>query len=216
MKEKITIMLVEDNPAYRRVIQRALKDDPYIEEMVYFGTAEIALRGLEATPKIVPDLILLDLSLPGMTGLDAIPKFLHSLPDAKIIILTQSDSEVDVIKAISSGAVGYLLKSSTRQQIKDAIWTVMDGGASLDSAVSIHVLEALKERSPQIELDRNLSEREMATLRLLAEGLSRKEIADRLGIGVTTVVTHLNRIYEKLDVPNAPAAISKAYQSGLL
>ena len=216
MHDGFIIMLVEDSPAYRKVIHRTLGDEPHIKEIIQFGTAEIALRSLNTPPRIIPDLILLDLSLPGMSGLEAIPHFIEAITDPKIIMLTQSDKEADVVKAVSLGALGYLLKSSTAQEIKDAIGTVIGGGAALDTGVSKHVLNVLKDRGPQIELEKNLSTREMDTLKLLAEGLSRKEIADRLGIGVATVVTHLNRIYEKLEVPNAPAAINKAYRSGLL
>ena len=219
MKEKIVIMLVEDSAAYRKVIQRALGDEPYVKEILHFGTAEVALRSLNSRTRVEPDVILLDLSLPGMSGLEAIPLFRETLDDARIIILTQSADEKDVVRAVSEGASGYLLKSSTAIQVKEAIEAVTCGGAALDDRISKYVLEALRDRSahmPSGAPNRDLSEREMETLRLLGEGLSRKEIAERLGVGNTTVVTYLNRIYLKLDVPNAPAAISKAYQTGLL
>jgi two-component system nitrate/nitrite response regulator NarL len=217
MEEKINIMHVEDSLAYRKVILRALGEEPYIGKITQFGTAEVALRSLlDSKNQHPPDIILLDLSLPGMSGIEAIPHFIREGGSPKIIMLTQSDAEPDVLKAISLGAAGYLLKSATSQQLKDAIKTVINGGAPLDASVSKFVFAALKERVPKVELDKDLSEREMDTLKLLAQGLSRKEIADHLGIGTSTVVTHLNRIYLKLEVPNAPAAIDKAYRSGLL
>lgn len=216
MNRKIVIMLVEDSQAYRKVILRALGTDPGIQEILQFGTAEIALRSLTQPPRIQPDLILLDLSLPGTSGLDAIPRFMQAMTEPRIIMLTQSDQPADVVETISRGAVGYLLKSATSQQIKDAIWTTMNGVAPLDPAVSKHITDALKERGPKIEIGRELSERETAVLTLMAEGLPRKQIAIRLQISTSTVVTHINRIYEKLEVPNAPAAISKAHRSGLL
>ena len=209
-------MLVEDSASYGRVIQRALGGEATIKEVFQVGTAEMALRNLNNSAEKLPDLILLDLSLPGMDGLEVIPLIQQVSKVPKIIVLTQSDREEDVVKAVSSGAVGYLMKSSTSNQILEAIRSVMAGGAALDPEVSKHVFDALQKQPPQIELEQNLSAREMDTLILMAEGLSRKEIADRMGIGVTTVVTNINRIYAKLDVNNAPAAVSKAHRSGLL
>ena len=209
-------MLVEDSASYGRVIQLALGGEPKISEVVQVGTAEMALRNLNNPTQEFPDLILLDLSLPGMGGLEAIPIFQQASTKPKIIVLTQSDREEDVVKAVSLGAVGYLMKSSTSRQILEAIHSVMGGGAALDSKVSKHVFDALQKQQPPLELEQGLSEREMDTLILMAEGLPRKEIAEKMGIGITTVVTNINRIYAKLDVNNAPAAVSKAYRSGLL
>ncbi len=138
------------------------------------------------------------------------------MPNTKIIVLTQSDKEEDVLKAIMLGASGYLLKSCTVRQLIDGINTVVSGGASLDSKVAKFVLNALKARLPQQELEHMLTERELETLSLLAEGLVKKEIAEKLGISVSTVVTHVCNIYVKLNVKNAPSAIAKAFRLGLL
>lgn len=209
-------MVVEDHPGYREVITRALKRDPGINVISQFGTAEIALRSLRDQPsKTVPDLVLLDLNLPGISGLNAIPVFRTAIPDAKILILTQSDREADILKAISLGANGYLLKSSTAAQIGAAIQTVMDGGASLDPAVARYLLNSLQSLMPRVNQKIDLSKRELEVLTLLGEGLMKKEISDRLNISVTTVAYHVKHIYEKLHVQNAPAAIAKAYQSGI-
>ena len=216
MNDEISILLVEDSASYARVIQRALGGDPKIGKVIQVGTAEMALRNLDNPAEELPDLILLDLSLPGMDGIEAIPHFQRTSKESKIIVLTQSDREEDVLKAVSSGATGYLMKSSTSRQILEAVHSVMAGKAALDSEVSKYVLDALQKQPPKIELEQNLSKREMDTLILMAEGLSRKEIADRMGIGITTVVTNINRIYTKLEVNNAPAAVSKAYRSNLL
>ncbi|WP_372796614.1 response regulator transcription factor, partial [Pontiella sp.] len=132
MKQKIKVMLVEDNPEYREVINLALEDEPDIDLISQFGTSEIALRSLQdMSTRIEPDLVLLDLRLPGMDGLDSLPYFLRALPDAKVMILTQSDDESDVLRAIAHGAAGYLLKSSRLDQITDGIRTIMDGGAPI-------------------------------------------------------------------------------------
>jgi DNA-binding NarL/FixJ family response regulator len=214
MKAKIRVMLVEDNPRYREVVALALGEQPDLELVGQYGTAEIALRSLQGGP--LPQLILLDLRLPGADGLDALPRFLAAAPNAKVIILTQSDAEPDVLRAISLGAAGYLLKSSTVEQITEGIRTVMGGGATLDAGVARFILNTLKTRLPKQEAGQLLTERQMQILTLLGEGLLKKEIADRLKIGYATVDEHIAHIYERLGVHNAPAAINKAHRLGLL
>ena len=187
-----------------------------MELISQFGTAEIALRGLESSPaKETPDLVLLDLNLPGMSGLDAIPWFKKYLPQVKIIILTQSNRESDILSAISLGAKGYLLKSSTIAQVREAIRVVMAGGSSLDPDVARFILNTFEAKPPTPPSDIALSDRELNVLTLIGEGLTKKEIANRLGISTDTVSYHVKHIYDKLNVPNAPAAVNKAHTQGL-
>lgn len=114
MKPIIRVMMVEDHPEYREGIALALETEDDVELISKFGTAERALRHLQVRHQPQkPDVILLDLNLPGISGLEALPYFRTCLPDAKVIILTQSDCETDVLAAISAGAAGYLLKSET-------------------------------------------------------------------------------------------------------
>ena len=217
MKTKTRVMVVEDSPRYREVIALALEDESDIHLAGEFGTVEIALRTLRETrPERLPDLILLDLRLPGMDGLDALPHFHSAAPNTKVMILTQSDSEADVLRAISRGAAGYLLKSSTATQIIEGIRTVMAGGASLDAGVARFILSTLKTRLPKGEAEKILTARELEILALLGEGLVKKEIADKLAISYTTVDSHVVHIYDKLGVRNAPAAVNKAHLIGLL
>ena len=210
-------MLVEDHPEYREVIELALLDQPDMQLISQVGSAERALQILQnQLDDNVPDLVLLDLNLPGTSGLEALPLLRSCCPKASVIILTQSDDESDVLRAIQLGATGYLLKSSTVNQIVEAIRTVAQGGALLGSGVAKHILQTLKLRIPLEELQDALSQRELEILTLLGEGHLKKEIASQLGISVATVATYIRRIYEKLDVQNAPAAISKAYRAGIL
>lgn len=216
MKSTIRVLLVEDNPRYREVISLALKHEPGIQLVSEFGTAEIALRHLrESTGGELTDLILLDLRLPGMDGLEALSQFLAAAPGAKIIILTQSDNEADVLRAISLGASGYLLKSSTVTAITDGIRTVMKGGASLDAGVARFIINTLKTRLPKAGADVLLTGRQLEILTLLSDGFLKKEIAERLKISYATVDEHVARIYERLGVRNAPAAINQAHLLGL-
>ena len=215
----IRVMLVEDNLDYRSVVELALADENDIELISQFGTSEIAIRSLsEADQKNIPDLILLDIRLPGMDGLGAIKEFQQSSPNAKIIILTQSSREEDVLRAISLGAAGYLLKLTTVDKLIDSIRTVANGGASLDAGVAKFILNTLKSiQTGEREDDDSgmLSDRELQILSLLAEGLAKKEIAKKLSISYATVDTHVGRIYQKLDVRNAPSAVNRAHRMRL-
>ena len=213
MNKTTRVMLVEDNPSYREVVALALGGHADLQLSGQFGTAEIALRSLAAAER--PDLILLDLRLPGLDGLEALPRFRAAAPAAKIIVLTQSDHEADVLRAISLGAAGYLLKTSTVAQIVEGIRTVMAGGASLDAGVARFILQTLQTRLPTREAEQLLTDRQRQILALLSEGLVKKEIADRLGISYATVDEHIAHIYERLGVHNAPAAVHKAHRLGL-
>jgi len=217
MKKNINIIIIEDHPEYREIVEMAIsrQDDMTLTEQ--FGTAERALEHLQpenANDK--PDVILLDLNLPGMGGLDVLETLPKRAPEAKILVLTQSDHEEDVLNAIMLGASGYLLKSSTVQQLVEGIRNVMKGGASLDARIAKYVMDSLKARMPQEELDNMLSPREMEILKLMAKGKVKKQIGKELGIGVTTVVSHVSNIYDKLDASNAPSAIAKGYKLGIL
>lgn len=217
MNRKIRIMMIEDHPEYREIVELALNKEPDMELTSQYGTTERALRSLrDREAQAEPDIILLDLHLPGLSGLEAIPHFTAEIPQARIIILTQSNREEDVLKAIMLGASGYLLKSSTVRQLTEGIRTVMEGGASLDTRLAKFVLKTLKAKLPSNEIDHLLSKRELEVLTMLAEGRVKKEIADSLRISLTTVVSHVGHIYEKLNAPNAPAAIAKAFQLGIL
>ena len=211
----IRIMVVEDNVDYRTVIALAIDDATDMKLIGLFGTTEIALRTLETTRESEkPDILLLDLRLPGMSGLDALPLIHAASPATRIIILSQSDAPNDIVRAISSGVSGYLLKSARLKEITEAIRTVSQGGGSLDKNVAKFILEKMTTKE-LFHIDA-LTERENEILLMLSEGLVKKEIATQLGIGYSTVDTHVSHIYKKLGVSNAPAAVSKAYQSGIL
>ncbi len=180
-----------------------------------FGAAEVALRSLEDRSTLTkPDVILLDINLPGMSGIKAIPWIKKYSPTTKVIMLTQSDMEADVVQAIQSGAAGYLLKSASIEEITQGIRTVMANGASLDASVARYLVLAMREQ-PTVENEVALTNREMEILSMLAEGLVKKQIADQLSIGIHTVAEHVKRIYTKLEVQNAPSAIHKAHHLGI-
>ena len=205
------LLLVEDSAEYREVLAFGLGEESDLEIDAEFNTADAALRHLgEQTEK--PDLILLDLNLPGISGLEALPEFRKIAPEAEVLVLTESEKKDDILDAIASGAIGYLLKESSLATIIDGIRTVLAGGASLDPGMARYLLEDNR-RQPTTTL---LSPRELEVLTLVASGLSQKQIADQLQISHKTVDFHVGQTYRKLGVPNAPAAIAKCYESGAL
>lgn len=213
MKDSIKITLIEDSTAFRKVITRTLGSEPGFELISQYGTAEIALRSLEsASALLIPDLILLDLNLPGMGGLEALSWLKKYTPKTKVIILSQSNLEPDIIEAISQGAAGYLLKSSTLDQLTAGIKNVMNGGTSLDPTIAQFLVEKRHEERASGATQNPLSPREMEVLTLLSKGLQKKEIGERLRISPRTVAAHVEKVYEKLDVKNAPSAVDKAHR----
>ncbi|MGJ8641626.1 MAG: response regulator [Opitutaceae bacterium] len=210
------VMLVEDNEEYRKVIKFAINREEDLEMFSQFGTAEMAISSLDKIrSKLFPEVILLDLRLPGMNGLESIPYFKDRLPEVKIVILSQSDAEADVVRAISLGASGYLLKSSTVPEVTKAIREVMQGGATLDPTVASYIVKSLRERPMPLSSKKLLSDRESQVLELLADGLQKREIAEQLHISYPTVDAHVRHIYEKLNVKNAPSAVRTAYRMGI-
>lgn len=216
MTTKYQIMLVEDNQEFRSVLEFSLSGEADMEVCRQCSSAEFALRVLGDMGKDNgPDMILLDLHLTGMSGLEALPQLKEAAPETPIIILSQSDKESDVLTAIASGASGYLLKASTVDQVVNAIREVIGGGSSLDPKVATYLLEQIRKSAPEEGADKILTAREMEVLHQLAEGLVKKQISDELGISYRTVDTHIRHIYEKLNVNNGPAAINAAHKLGL-
>lgn len=214
--QPIRIILVEDSPAYQEVITFGLSDEPGIKVIDQFNTADAAIRYLRQLPaNEQPDIVLLDLNLPGISGLDAIPHIKGCSPNTEIIVLTESEQEADILAAISSGAVGYLLKESSLDQITAGIRTVMTGGASLDPVMARYLLDNQRAYVPTNNEESLLSPRETEILTLLADGLPQKQIAEGLKISPKTVDFHVGHIYKKLNVQNAPSAVAKAFKTGI-
>lgn len=216
MKTKIKIILVEDDPEYRYVIKFAFRNDLKLELISQFATAEQALRSFQnPSKKILPDVVLLDVNLPGISGLDALAEFTKLSPELKVIVLTQSEREADILRAIKLGALGYLLKSASIQEIRSGIQNVMEGGSPLDPKMAKYILNSFKDRDSKSQNDSDLSEREIEVLSYIAQGCARKNICDKLQISIKTVDNHIAHIFEKLNVANAPSAIDKAYKTGI-
>jgi DNA-binding NarL/FixJ family response regulator len=214
---QIRIWLIEDNEVFRRNVQRVING---LEEMVCDGSydsAESTLAALQNNP--APDVILLDVQLPGIDGIAALSKFKEIIPDTRVIILTVFDDAAKIFRAVCAGASGYVLKASGTDKIGESIRQVMRGGAPMTPEVAKKVLDAFanSDLMPGTEGgDYGLTAREQEILRLLAEGLLKKEIADALSISVNTVSTHLRRVYDKLHVNTNTGAVAKALREGII
>ncbi len=214
---QIRVWLVEDNEVFRRNVQRVING---LEEMVCdgsYGSAESTFAALQNNP--APDVILLDVQLPGIDGIAALSKFKEIIPDTRVIILTVFDDAAKIFRAVCAGASGYVLKASGTDKIGESIRQVMRGGAPMTPEVAKKVLDAFANSDlvPGTEGgDYGLTAREQEILRLLAEGLLKKEIADALSISVNTVSTHLRRVYDKLHVNTNTGAVAKALREGII
>ncbi len=205
----IRVLIVDDHPVVREGLVAALEDEPDIRIAGAAGSAEEALR---LAPSARPDVVLLDLELPGLGGIEAIPTLAAVLPDAGIIVLTAYDTDERVLGAVQAGARGYVLKGAPVEEIMRAIRAVHAGGSYLASPVAAKVLGHV--RSPR--RSRILSGRERAVLREVAAGRSTKQIARSLGITERTVKFHVSSIMNKLGAGTRAQAVAEAAKRGLL
>lgn len=179
-----------------------------------FISSEDAIEKMKSI-ELDPSIILLDIGLPGMSGIEAIPILKDISPSAKIIMLTIQDDNESIFQSICNGASGYLLKDSSSDKILNAVKEVLNGGAPMNSSIAFKVLEMFKNFVPE-KKDYNLSSREIEILQLLVEGLPKKLIADKLSISYHTVDSHQRKIYEKLKVHSASSAVAKALKENLI
>lgn len=205
----IRIMVVDDHPVVREGLVASLEDDPEFQVVGAAGSVEDALPLVAAQR---PDLVLLDLELPGTSGLEAIPAFAAASPASRILILTAYDTDERVLGAIRAGARGYLLKGASLDEIARAIRTVHAGDSYLQPRIATKVLSQLGPRTRPAAL----SPRERDVLRRVAGGQSNKQIAHALGITERTVKFHVTSILNKLGAENRAQAVALAAQRGLL
>lgn len=206
---RIRIVVIDDHPVVREGLVASLEDDAGFEVVGEAGSAEEALRLVAATR---PDVVLLDLELPGMSGLEAIPALREAHPGAGLLVLTAYDTDERVLGAIRAGARGYLLKGASLQAIARAVRTVHAGESHLDPRITGKVLAELGPGRPAT----TLTEREREVLGGIAEGLANKQIAQSLGITERTVKYHVTSILNKLGAENRAHAVAVAAQRGLL
>jgi DNA-binding NarL/FixJ family response regulator len=214
MINKTDVIIIEDNELLRDSLKEAINKSSNIDCKNVFGSGEAALDFIEKE-ELVPDIILLDIGLPGMNGIELIPELRKLTPSSKIIIITVHDDDENVFNAICAGASGYLLKDLSSEKIVASINEVMNGGAPMNSHIAKKVLNMFRDQNVKSN-GYSLSEREKEILSLLVDGLSKKQIAEKIFLSHHTVDSHLRNIYAKLEVHSRSSAISKAIREKLL
>ncbi|MDR5694933.1 MAG: response regulator transcription factor [Armatimonadota bacterium] len=206
----IRLLIVDDHPIVREGLIAVLEGRDVFEVVGEASTGEEAVR---LSRQERPDIVLLDLELPGIGGVEVVGKILEASPSTKIIIFTAYDTDERIFGALGAGAKGYLLKGALGEEIARAIRLVHEGGSILEPRVAAKVLARV---SPQKRSSLELSQREREVLRLVAKGLSNKEIARALKITERTVKFHVTSIFNKLGAGNRAQAVALASQRGLL
>ncbi|MEI6891161.1 MAG: response regulator transcription factor [Pontiella sp.] len=209
----IRLCLIEDHADFRLALCEALLSSGRFKIDATLSNAEDALEYLKETPP--PDVLILDLGLPGMDGLDAIPLIREIAPDTKILILTVFDNKARVFQALGAGASGYLIKSDGLKAIVQGIEDARHGIAPLSAEIAKMVFDTFSNFKP-VSPETELTERETEVLKHLADGLSRQEAADLLYLSKHTINTHIRTIYQKLQVHNVSGAVSKAASMGII
>jgi len=205
----ISIVLVDDHPIVRQGLTASLEDEPDFEVVGAAGSAEQALDLVGAHR---PGVVLLDLELPGIGGVEAIPRLAEASPGSAILVFTAYQTDERVLGAIRAGARGYLLKGATTAEIAAAIRTVAAGGSALEPQVAARLVAAMRSPHPTGQL----TARERDVLRLVADGRPGKQIARALGISERTVKFHTTSLLRKLGADNRAQAVALAAQRGLL
>ncbi|MCP5536929.1 MAG: response regulator transcription factor [Akkermansiaceae bacterium] len=208
----MNIWLVEDDSGYRRTLQRLLNREEKMACGQVFSSCNTLFEALATESH--PDLVMMDLGLPGMGGVEGIQKLAELAPDVAVVVLTVFSEKEKVLDALDAGAAGYLLKSATPKEIIRGLKDVFEGGAALSPAVAKTVIREMHISKPTEQF--GLSQREMEVIKLLAEGLAVKQIADELGVSYFTVNFHVKNLYKKLHVQSQSGAVAKAFRSGLL
>ena len=203
---KKTVAVVEDNPRLRKQLLEILENIKDIECVGAFGSAEEAL---DAIPSVKPDVVLMDIKLPRMSGIQCVAQLKKILPALQVIMVTVYEDSESIFRALKAGASGYLVKSGPPEQLIEAIRDVFSGGAPMSSHIARKVVHHFHLLGPAAEESNNLSPREQQVLSLLASGYRYKEIGARLNIGVETVRTYVKGICQKMHVRSRIEAVAK-------
>jgi two-component system, NarL family, response regulator LiaR len=214
MTDRIRVLIADDHRVVRDGLRVFLGSSPQIEVV---GEARDGLEAVAQAGALHPEIILMDLLMPGMDGIEATRLICRDEPTSRVIVLTSSSEDEKVIAAVRAGAVGYLMKDSTPQELRDAILAVRQGGSVLPPRIAVKVIQELKRPAdPPQSHESHLTEREKEILRLVAHGQTNQEIADHLSISVWTVRSHLTSILAKLNLENRTQATLFAIHEGLV
>ncbi len=214
MKEMVRVILVDDHEIVRLGLKTLLEDIHWIEVVAEVGTADAALL---AVSKHLPDVVIMDIRLPGESGIDACQKIVARWPQMKVIMLTSFDEDALVFKALQAGASGYVLKQVGNQLLIDALDAVRQGAAMLDPSVTLRLIEHIRhhETEHQAAAFKELSHREMMILSAVTQGKSNNQIADSLSLSEKTVRNHVSAILAKLGLTNRIEAATYAVRHNI-
>jgi DNA-binding NarL/FixJ family response regulator len=202
----ITVAIVEDNEQLRATLARVLNRADGFKCISHYGSAEAALQAL---PKDRPQVILMDINLPGMNGVECVRQLKQLLPGTQVMMLTVYEDTENIFNALAAGAAGYLLKRTKSSELLEAIREVHRGGSPMTTHIARKVTQSFQRAGASTQPTENLSEREQEVLDCLSQGFLYKEIAEKLGISYETVHTYIRRIYEKLQVRTRTEAVAK-------
>lgn len=205
------IVVYDDNKLRRESLEALLSFSP---DLQYVGGFESCNDAVEQLKVLTPDLVLMDIEMPGMDGISGVRLIKQHYPHIKIIIQTVFDDDDKVFAALQSGAEGYILKNASVQQITGSIDDVMKGGAGMSPSIALKVMRHFKEQP--VTTTYHLTVKENEVLKLLVKGLSYKMIADELGISYFTVNNHVKKVYEKLHVHSMGEALAMAHKNKLI
>lgn len=207
----INVAIIEDNAPFAKMFQQHFtKPAMDVLCVAVYPTAEDALAGMPENP---PDVVMVDINLPGMNGIECIARLRESCPDTACIVLTTFEDDAMIFEALKAGACGYLLKRSSPDELVDAIKQAMSGGAPMSPQVARQVVGFFYQKPP-VKSEVELSQREREIIDLLASGLLYKEIAEKLDLSFETIRSYVKKIYEKLHVHSRTEAVLKWHGGG--
>jgi len=202
----ITVSIVEDNDQLRGTLARVINRAEGFRCLSQYPDAEAAVEGL---PRDRPDVVLMDINLPGMNGVECVRRLKQLAPGSMVIMLTVYEDTENIFNALAAGASGYLLKRTPRAEVLDAIREVHRGGSPMTTHIARKVVQSFQQPGASSQPTEGLSPREQEVLDCHSKGFLYKEIADKLGIAYETVHTYIRRIYEKLQVRTRTEAVAK-------
>lgn len=213
MNKPIRVLVVDDHAIVREGICALLARREDIEVV---GEAADGNRAIDAVVRLDPDVVLMDIAMPGMNGLEATREIHTRFPSVRILVLTQHENKEYILPLLHAGAAGYVTKDVRASELAEAIRSVYEKGGYLQPSITTAVVSAIAESPGPGDEQMILTEREIQVVRLIAEGLSNREIAERLSISVKTVDTHRGNIMEKLNVHNTAELIKYAIRKGIV